>query len=1009
MSDDIDIGLGVYEKSGSQALIEAVRQKLQAYRQELQNLVDFEAEYGQHGSTGIEGSFRAINAEVNDVITQFLKMGSTIDITNAQAVKAFREEAVELRNYLESIDAAGAAIDRLNNGLTALNQASQRANEGLATGAASTPAAQAGPALAEASAGAAQADAEVQRLATDVNIAIGAFVRMAQVVDISSKEAVTAFRAEGDALAANLVRLGATDAELNRIGTAIAGVERAYGANTVAINENNASVDKIPVTARRGANAFATLAFGLAAGGTSARSAAIAIGSAVSATAAFAESARIAAAASGIGALITVLATVIGLFYDLNKEEKQSADFLNNIGNLRADQLKILEQTARANADVAQQAAAAAAAQVEANAQSLNPIKNVEAAFQTFRARQLQDHYNDLLAIQKKYTDARIAAEEDEQKRLEEQGRKEIEKAQQQETERLQGPAAARRLAADQELADSLRELAKETGFEKDRTAAISGLRRQHAETIAKIDQEEEDKRRVLFEKLQSDRLKSEAALEQDSFQVRRDEATRRQQQAAEEITKNRDLNAKQRHDAIVITEQTLTADLTKIERDRQEEIRHIVEDAQGKLDEIGGTGVDEEKIRNRYKTQLQVLQAAIASTSTSDAVKEAARQGIALINQLIPQEVAEDRIKQIEKQVSATITTSEQDVTRINALVAAHGLTEEQARTQIVDALNKQKQAIEDILPELEQEAALLPGDAEAQAKVEQYKTKLLELKIAIAQTSDEFYNLRVAGVNATEDAIAKMITSVPSLIQNNSEQVNNINAMRVHLASAEAELADLMKGPQTEASAQRITQLRAEIQGVNIDLNNAKQSLTTWKDLFLDAARSIVSALFEVEAKMFAVYLVQKTLGLFGGGGGGLSAVTQLAGDVAGASIGVASGGLVTGPGTSTSDSIPARLSTGEYVINARAVSRAGVGFLNAINSLGSMGTIRPRRYAGFAGGGLVTTTDQTGEGGSKHELTLGLEDGVVLKKLESSAGEATLFKVLEKNRNKLRSLIG
>ena len=45
-------------------------------------------------------------------------------------------------------------------------------------------------------------------------------------------------------------------------------------------------------------------------------------------------------------------------------------------------------------------------------------------------------------------------------------------------------------------------------------------------------------------------------------------------------------------------------------------------------------------------------------------------------------------------------------------------------------------------------------------------------------------------------------------------------------------------------------------------------------------------------------------------------------------------ANGGLVTGPGTSTSDSIPALLSNGEYVIRAAAVRQLGTGFLDAVN---------------------------------------------------------------------------
>ena len=60
-----------------------------------------------------------------------------------------------------------------------------------------------------------------------------------------------------------------------------------------------------------------------------------------------------------------------------------------------------------------------------------------------------------------------------------------------------------------------------------------------------------------------------------------------------------------------------------------------------------------------------------------------------------------------------------------------------------------------------------------------------------------------------------------------------------------------------------------------------------------------------------------------------------------------GFATGGSVDGPGTGTSDSIPAMLSNGEYVLNAQAVDRLGVPFLNGLNT---------GRLRGFASGGLV-----------------------------------------------------
>ena len=70
----------------------------------------------------------------------------------------------------------------------------------------------------------------------------------------------------------------------------------------------------------------------------------------------------------------------------------------------------------------------------------------------------------------------------------------------------------------------------------------------------------------------------------------------------------------------------------------------------------------------------------------------------------------------------------------------------------------------------------------------------------------------------------------------------------------------------------------------------------------------------------------------------------------------LGFASGGYVSGPGTSTSDSIPAMLSNSEYVINAKAVRKYGTNFLDAVNN-GTFVTIKPRHQ--YASGGLVTET--------------------------------------------------
>jgi hypothetical protein len=50
-------------------------------------------------------------------------------------------------------------------------------------------------------------------------------------------------------------------------------------------------------------------------------------------------------------------------------------------------------------------------------------------------------------------------------------------------------------------------------------------------------------------------------------------------------------------------------------------------------------------------------------------------------------------------------------------------------------------------------------------------------------------------------------------------------------------------------------------------------------------------------------------------------------------------AEGGYVSGPGTSTSDSIPAQLSNGEYVIKASSVKKLGLDILNDLNASGDL----------------------------------------------------------------------
>jgi TP901 family phage tail tape measure protein len=75
---------------------------------------------------------------------------------------------------------------------------------------------------------------------------------------------------------------------------------------------------------------------------------------------------------------------------------------------------------------------------------------------------------------------------------------------------------------------------------------------------------------------------------------------------------------------------------------------------------------------------------------------------------------------------------------------------------------------------------------------------------------------------------------------------------------------------------------------------------------------------------------------------------------------------GGYISGPGSATSDSIPAMLSNGEYVISAKAVQAAGVPMLDNINKMASGGMVSynvPKMSSGgrvkFNEGGLASSS--------------------------------------------------
>lgn len=115
-------------------------------------------------------------------------------------------------------------------------------------------------------------------------------------------------------------------------------------------------------------------------------------------------------------------------------------------------------------------------------------------------------------------------------------------------------------------------------------------------------------------------------------------------------------------------------------------------------------------------------------------------------------------------------------------------------------------------------------------------------------------------------------------------------------------------------------------------------------------------------------------------------------------------ATGGLISGPGTGTSDSIPAMLSNGEYIIKAAAVRRIGVPNLNALN----------RGVPHFANGGYVGRNG-AGNGAPPVVINLHNESGVAMDAQQTDAtfdGESWVIGIvlngIATNKNGMRSVL-
>lgn len=323
----------------------------------------------------------------------------------------------------------------------------------------------------------------------------------------------------------------------------------------------------------------------------------------------------------------------------------------------------------------------------------------------------------------------------------------------------------------------------------------------------------------------------------------------------------------------------------------------------------------------------------------------------LGIVEKLFGIEQAKVKLEELTRRAKEIQDTLATQLSEINTESTSKAITEQQAREKIVTAYKNARDQLAQMIPLMREQAALT-GDPNAIDAVEQLNIKLKQMDINIQTIGDSLQKLKVGAKESIEQGLGQFID-------------------------------DAFKG--------------------------AKSLHDAWKE----AAQGIVDALRRIASQMLANLIIQKTLELFGFAGGGLvgggsSNLTGRllsGGPASGGPVTAASGGYISGPGGPTEDRIPAWLSAGEYVVKASAVRTVGLDFLNDVNSMGGANVRGRHRARGYAEGGLVTETSNQ-PGTLDARLTVGFEEGLVLRHMESSEGQRVQLRTIEKNRNAVSS---
>lgn len=348
-------------------------------------------------------------------------------------------------------------------------------------------------------------------------------------------------------------------------------------------------------------------------------------------------------------------------------------------------------------------------------------------------------------------------------------------------------------------------------------------------------------------------------------------------------------------------------------------------------------------------------------------------------IAQLRVEAVATDKLTQSQKDLLAfdqKVTDlrskrkklSDDDKSLLRDQQAIRGMYEQASQLEkevrYRDAINRLKERSAQIDAELGDYAAERQRDVQRELGAMSMGDNARELNQAINRVGDEFRRRRdELTKGARKDGTLGSPEYIAEIERINTAEAEQVARERGYLEQRLALQAEWRVGVRRamavyQESAQNAAQMAEE--ALTSSFRNAEDALVSFAASGKLNFRGLIDSMIADLARFSARAAMSQVFGAIGSALGfdGVSDAVGALGGAASAAVGsnaygfhLATGGAVWGPGTSTSDSIPAQLSNGEFVVRAAVVSQPGVrAHLERLNAGGRSG------FARFAAGGLV-----------------------------------------------------